>query len=58
MAESRTTNKELKENLSKVQARLGKLVDDFHVMKEELGIFKQAVAKDLRRLVERTNKEN
>jgi hypothetical protein len=53
MAESRVTTKQLQEQLNKVSSRLSKVVDDYHVLKEELTVFKTAIAQDLTKVVKK-----
>ena len=61
MAESKSkgasTNKELKERLSYVQGRLSTLVDEIYVLKGEFNNFRKAVANDMQKLVDRTNRQ-
>ena len=61
MAESKSkgasTNKELKERLSYVQGRLSTLVDEIYVLKGEFNNFRMAVANDMQKLVDRTNRQ-
>ena len=55
MAESRITNKELQAQVQSLNTRLGKMVDDFYVLKEDIGQFKAAVADDIRKVLKITN---
>ena len=57
MAETRITNKELQAQVQNLNARLGKMVDDFYVLKEDIGQFKAAVADDMRKVLKLTNKK-
>ena len=53
MAESRVTTKQLQDQLNKVSSRLSKVVDDYHVLKEELNVFKSAIAQDLTKVIKK-----
>jgi transcriptional antiterminator len=55
MAESRVTTKQLQDQLNKVSSRLSKVVDDYHVLKEELNVFKSAIAQDLTKVIKKIN---
>ena len=56
MAESKIT-KDMKEKIASVSNRISSLVDEIYLMKEDLNTFKKAVADDMKRLVNRTNKK-
>ena len=43
------------DQVSTLQGRVSQLVDEVHVLKNEIKIFKKAVASDMKRLVEHVN---